>query len=207
MKYINFYKNFSTYPLINLRDIQNFDSKFDNRRLYEWQNKGYIKKIINNFYVFSDKSFQDNEINFIANRLYQPSYLSLEYALNYYGLIPEIVFLRTSISSRKTKLIKTSIISNFKYQTIKPKLFFGYKLINQNNITFKIAETEKALLDLFYLRLDLKTEDDFYEMRFNKEEFKKNINTKKLFNYLNIFNSTSLNQRINKLINFLKKND
>jgi predicted transcriptional regulator of viral defense system len=203
MKYIDFYNKFKDYPIIHLSDIKNIESDFDHRRLYEWQKKGYLKKIINNFYVFQDKNLSDVEINFIANKLHEPSYLSLEYALNYYNLIPEIVFLHTCISTKRTKNIKTDI-GNFSYHTVKKDLFFGYKLVFQNNLTYKIAEIEKALLDFFYFRKDILDENAIRELRINKDIFKKKVNQKKLMKYLKVFNSKKMEEKIKLLNNYVK---
>jgi len=199
MKYIEFYKKFSKYPIISLADIKNSDPDFDHRRLYEWQQKEYIKKITNNFYIFADKKVNDFEMNFISNKLYEPSYLSMEYALNFYSLIPEFVFGRTSVTTKKTKIINTGI-ANFSYQSIKKELFFGYKLINKNKLIYKIAELEKAILDFFYLRKDINNENDIYELRINKDIFKEEVSQEKLDKYLQVFNSTTLSKKI-KLLN------
>ncbi|MBA3047016.1 hypothetical protein KKC83_01985 [Patescibacteria group bacterium] len=204
MKYIEFQNQFKNHPIIHLSDIKNVEPDFDHRRLYEWQKKGYLKKVINNFYVFANKDLSEAESNFIANKLIEPSYLSMEYALNYYSLIPEIVFLRTSVTSRKTKSFNTAI-GNFSYQKVKNDLFFGYKIVNINSASFKIAEPEKALLDFLYLRKNLAAVDDFYELRINKEIYKEIISQIKLKDYLKAFNSKTLIKRVKILNNFLIK--
>ncbi len=203
MKYIDFYRHFKDYPIIQLADVKNIESTFDHRRLYEWQKKGYLKKIINNFYIFSDKKLSEFEMNFISNQLYQPSYLSLEYALRFYNLIPEMVFLYTCVTTKKTKRIKT-IIGNFDYRSIKENLFFGYKLIRNDKISFKIAEPEKALLDFLYFRSDIKNKKDIYELRINKEIFQEIIDQKKLNKYLKKFNSKKLTNKIKLINNYVK---
>jgi len=203
MKYIEFQNKFRDYPIVNLADIKLIFPDFDHRRLYEWQKKGYIKKIINNYYVFSARELNEADFNFIANKLCEPSYLSMEYALSHYSLIPETVFWRTSVTSRKTKKISAPL-GNFSYQKIKSDLFFGYKLVRINKTTFKIAEPEKALLDFLYLRKDVNTADDFYELRINKEVYKEKINQKKLQSYLKQFNSKKLFQKIIIFNNILK---
>lgn len=207
MKYIDFYNKFKDYPLVELENIKNVYPDFDTRRLYEWQKNGYLNKIINKFYIIKDKKFTDCEVNFIANKLCEPSYLSLEFALNYYSLIPEIVFWRTSITSKKTKKY-TVEIGNFLYHSIKEQLFFGYKLVKFNNSAFKIAEPEKALLDFLYLRKDVKNENDLYELRINEYEYKEIIDQEKLKKYLEKFDSKILTKKIkilNKILNI--KND
>ncbi len=203
MKYIDFYRHFKNYPIIQLADVKNIESNFDHRRLYEWQKKGYLKRIINNFYIFSDKKLSEFEMNFISNQLYQPSYLSLEYALRFYNLIPEMVFLYTCVTTKKTKQVKTAI-GNFDYKSIKENLFFGYKLIQKNNLSFKIAEPEKALLDLLYLRSDLGNKEAIYELRISKEIFQEIINQKKLNNYLKRFDSKKLAKKVKLINNYVK---
>lgn len=204
MQYIDFQQQFKGFPLISLSDIRGVFPNFDHRRLYEWQKRGYIKKVINNFYIFTDRQFGEADVNFIANKLCEPSYLSIEYALNYYSLIPETVFWRTSVTSRKTKKI-SGFLGNFSYQKIKSQLFFGYKLARINNTTFKIAEPEKALLDFLYLRNDVKTKADFYELRLNREVYKETVSQKKIKNYLKVFDSEKLSEKIKVLNNFMLK--
>lgn len=198
MKYLDFQKTFASRPLIDIREVKNIFPEYTPRRFYEWQKKGYLKKIVNSFYVFADKNLSGGELCFIANKLVEPSYLSLEYALSYYNLIPETVYLITNITTRKTKIIKTPI-SNFQYRSLKENLFFAYKITELNGISFKFAEPEKALLDFLYLRSDLKNTDDLEELRINGDIFKEIIDQKKIKQYLTVFNSPSLSNKVSKL--------
>lgn len=203
MKYIDFYNFFKNRTLIDVQEVKQVFPDFVSRRFYEWQKKGYIKKLASQFYIFADKKISESENNFIANKLSEPSYISLESALRYYNLIPEVVFLTTSIATRKTKLIKT-VAGNFQYRMVKENLFFGYKIVEQNGPAYKIAEPEKALLDFLYLRSDLKTEDDFAELRINEEDYHKVVDQNKLKEYLEIFNSGVLSKKIKVLNKVLK---
>ncbi|MEA3449958.1 MAG: hypothetical protein U9Q85_03215 [Patescibacteria group bacterium] len=204
MKYIDFYNNFKKFPIITLADIRSLAQNFDRRRLSEWQERGYIRKLANNFYIFSDKEINENNLNIIANKLYQPSYLSLEYALSYYSLIPETVYWLTSVSTRKTNKIEIDI-ANFSYRKIKKNLFFGYTLkrINNNDVYFKIAEPEKAILDFLYLRKDIKDKDSISELRISGSIFREKININKLKKYLKIFGSKTMNKKVEILNSIL----
>jgi len=203
MKYLDFQKNFNNRVLIDVREVKNIFPDFESRRFYEWQKKGYIKKLTKLFYVFAEKKMNENEICFIANKLLEPSYLSLEYALRYYNLIPEMVYLMTSVTTRKTKMIETTV-GNFRYQSVKENLFFGYKIIEIGGISFKIAEPEKALLDFLYLRSDVKNENDLAELRLNEEVFQEIINRGRMEKYAGLFNSKVLWQKIIKLNKIIK---
>ena len=99
MNYITFRNRFNHYKIFSVNDIKKSFIDFDSRRLVEWQEKGYIRKVINRWYVFSDIEVDDNMRFWIANRIYQPSYVSLESALSYYNLIPEAVYTTTSLTS------------------------------------------------------------------------------------------------------------
>lgn len=61
----------------------------------------------------------------LANILYQPSYISLEFALSYYSLIPESVYLITSVTTKPTREFAVGKLF-FSYQTIKKQAFVGY---------------------------------------------------------------------------------
>lgn len=45
MNFINFKRELNNFPVFSISDIKIIDENFDNRRLYEWQGKGYIKKL------------------------------------------------------------------------------------------------------------------------------------------------------------------
>ena len=86
----------------------------------------------------------------LANRLYRPSYISLETALSYHHLIPETVYSITSVTTRGTREFDVTGTS-YSYRTIKRQAFFGYRAVQRNGETFLIAEKVKALADYLYL--------------------------------------------------------
>lgn len=190
------------YPVFSVYDIIKIEPGFHRQRLVEWQEKGYIKKIIDKYYIFDDTEINEDLLYFISNRIYQPSYISLETALRFYNLIPENVYTITAVSSKRTYLFN-SVVANFHYRKIKPALMFGYKAVKYKNYTYKIAEIEKTVLDYFYLNSKIKTKGQFEELRFNSTEFIENYSNEKLMNYLEAFSNKSLSKRINNFISFL----
>ncbi len=84
-----------------------------------------------------------------ANALYKPSYLSFEYALSKYGVIPESTYSITSATTKATRLF-TVDEKAFAYYTIKQEAYIGYILDKTNTIGILIAEPEKALIDFLY---------------------------------------------------------
>lgn len=202
MKYIELKNLFGNYITFSLQDIKKYQANFDLRRISEWIKKGYIKKIIKGHYYFSDKSFNETELFFISNRLLEPSYVSLESALSYYGFIPEGVFSITAVSSKRKIEFKTPL-SLFTYNKIKPSMFFGYKLIRSVENEIKMAEPEKAIIDYIYLNPELNSEDAFYELRINKERARKLISKTKVNNYLSLIKNKPLEIKVCLLINYI----
>ena len=203
MKYLELKSELRDFTIFSLNEIKNIEPGFHRRRLNEWQDKGYIKKVLRGYYIFSDLRLSEEILFKIANRIYLPSYTSLESVLSYYHLIPESVYGITSISTRKTYHFRTSI-GEFIYRSLKPSLFFGYDLIKFHEKYSKMASIEKALLDYFYLHSDIETEQDFESLRINKEMFFEKMNEEKLMNFLEKFNQKKLTGRINHFWSYIK---
>lgn len=202
MRYIELKQKLAGFVVFSISDIRKIDPAFHEQRLSEWQKKGYVKKVINKYYLFADLEIDESVLFIIANKIYDPSYISFEMALSYYDLIPETVYQITSASSRKTQTFKTDIAS-FSYRKIKPELMFGYTLQKFGSHNFKIAGPEKAVLDFFYLNSRLKSESDFEELRINADEFRKQVNIGKLKKYLKFFGNKSLEKRIHHFLAFI----
>lgn len=199
MQIIEFQKRFSPYSVFSLHDIHKLVPDFHRIQLDRWEKKGYLKKIKQGYYSLSDQDIDRDFLFYTANRIYSPSYVSLEKALKFYGLIPEEIFQITSISTKKTASFTTPV-GNFSYRHVKPGVFFGYRLIEFGKKRILMADPEKAVLDYLYLNPHLKTVDDFREMRINREEFLEQIDSKKLEKYLEAFNK-SLARRVNIFLN------
>lgn len=195
MRFADFKKPFKENEIIDIRNVVNYFGDIDRRRLYEWQKKDYIRKITNNYYILSDSTIDDTLLKVIANRIYAPSYIGLESALSYYALIPEAVFKTISITTRKTKSLRTDI-AFFDFRTIHRGFFWGYTLKNRNDHPFLISDPEKTILDYLYFNPHLATEADFMELRLNGEEIRRLIDIPKLKAYLTLFT----NRRVNKAV-------
>ncbi|MEX0987360.1 MAG: hypothetical protein WD052_07785 [Bacteroidales bacterium] len=87
----------------------------------------------------------------IANLVHAPSYISLETALDHYDVIPEGVFMTTSVSTNRPLRI-TMTDHFYTYVSVKTTMFKGYQLLETDGYArkIKIAELEKAIMDFFY---------------------------------------------------------
>ena len=142
---------------------------------------GLFLKLRNNFYMLKDSN---PPLYGIANKLYQPSYISLESALSHYGIIPEIVYTITSVTTKPTREFKTPK-SVFSYQRIKKSVFAGYSPVVIEGSVVLLAEPEKALADYLYF-VDLK------RASLNDRLNLKGIHRGKLLNFLRTFKRKSL---------------
>jgi predicted transcriptional regulator of viral defense system len=149
--------------------------------LYRYKKQGFILQIKRGSYVFPDVLPPDV---YIANKLYSPSYISLEFALSYHGVIPETVYEITSVTTKATRQFET-IGKVFSYRKIKKTAYTGYEIQKQQGLSFYIADAEKAFVDTNYLRLKNKQKPI---SRFNK----KKINPEKALRYAKLFDNMKL---------------
>jgi predicted transcriptional regulator of viral defense system len=108
--------------------------------------RGDVIKLRRELYALLDRPASDLEI---ANRLYHPSYVSFEYALAYYHLIPESVYEVTSATTRTSRRFE-ALGKAFTYRHLKPSAFTGYRPEKVGGRVALIAEPEKALVDSLY---------------------------------------------------------
>lgn len=198
MRFEDFRYQLKDRLIFNQQQVKIVFPDFDQHRFKEWQKKGYIEKLCKGFYFFSELVINDITKYHFANKIYAPSYLSLELVLSNHGLIPETVFGITSVTTLKKRDILTKH-GNFLYRSIKNELFFGYQVEEINNIQYKIANLEKAVLDYFYLNSYLDSVEKIKEARFDSELFFELINKEIFYNYLPKFKNKALEKRIKTL--------
>lgn len=173
----------------------------DRRRLFEWRKKGYILKIRNEWYCLPEFLEDPYSSWIIANLVHTPSYISLESALDYYGLIPEGVFMTTSVTTKRP--IRLNMAGqNYSYSYIKTDKFKGYRLIASGKYERKIriASLEKAIVDFFYFRSYYKTIKEISELRFNEPVLRESLRPEHVFQYLEEFKNKELENRVNLML-------
>lgn len=173
MKLAEFVKNYSANPII---DSSTFALLGENVQMLRcevqyWLKHGHLVQIKRGVYVLSDDLRKGPlSMGFISNFLLSPSYVSLEYALGHYDLIPEKVTVYTSVTTKKTTTYKTPI-GVFEYRSVKEGIFCGFTKMVDSGQDYFIAYPEKALLDFFYFHQDLKgVEGEFESYRFQNLE-------------------------------------
>jgi predicted transcriptional regulator of viral defense system len=181
--------------LFTLEDIKNLfpdeKEKTIKNSLTRWVAKKYFSRLRQGLYEFVGQA-RPAEIPdlYIANRLYEPSYVSLETALSIYSIIPDVAAGVTSITVRATRLFKNKYGSFF-YRTCRRRAFTGYRIMSYDGFKVNIADKEKALTDFLYYRLRSGYSLNFSEERLNKKILKK-IDWKKVSRYAGLFNEKTV---------------
>jgi len=202
MNFLQFQKRLSLFRVFSTKDIEMLMPDFNKMNLVNWQKKNYILKLRNGLYRFSGLTQDELELFFIANKIYRPSYVSLDTALSYYGLIPEGVFSIQSITTLKTNTF-TNSTGSFRYHNIKENVFIGYQLLPGTQSVIRIASPEKAILDWFYLRMDIQSVEDIESARLNVSLLNEMVDFEKLENLGLLFQSKKIMRKIRMLKEFI----
>ena len=125
------------------------DYKRPNDKINELVKSGELTTVKKGLYVAGPKiNILKPEPFLIANHLWGPSYVSMESALSYWGLIPERVYEISSVTIKTAKTYKT-LVGRYSYFHAASSYYpFGMKSVS---LTAKqvvlIASPEKALCD------------------------------------------------------------
>lgn len=139
------------------------DYKSVNNKICELEKRGKIIRLKRGLYVVSPKvTGKLLSVELIANHLYGPSYVTMESALRYYGLIPESVYITRSMTTKRSRDFNNAL-GKFEYTECSKTYFsIGIKQIIKEDTSFLMATPEKALCDLIAYTPNL-------NLRFQKE--------------------------------------
>jgi len=130
----------------------NVDPKLIRIQLSRWVKAGKIYQIRRGLYSIAPPYQKRQPHPFlVANHLQKASYVSLQSALAYYRLIPEVVNITTSVSTGRPERLETPL-GIYEFRHIKTEFLFGYRMTDLGDQNGLVATPEKALLDLIYLQ-------------------------------------------------------
>lgn len=208
MKYKEFKNRIRNFPIFSSSQISSLTSNAQvlKNQLTLWQKQGLVLRLKRGLYILNE---EDRKINpsrpFIANQLISPSYISTEYALFFYGLIPEKVEDITSVTTKKTTVIKNNL-GVFRYQHIDTRCFLGFEQIEEKGeLSFFIATPEKAMVDFLYLNLsNFRVEDkDIFKLSYRIQNTSE-LSEKKLKDFAKIFRNQMLIKVVDTFCEFMK---
>jgi len=157
LNYESFRKTVDLYPLVSWPMIKmlmpaNQQIKV---QISRWKKKGKLVPLNKNLFVLNeaDRKIRPSRL-YMACEMYKPSYISLEYALSFHGLIPEGVADITCITTKKTMKF-VNPFGSFSYRHIQTWGFSGFSTKkDEAGLSYYMAEPEKALVDFIYLNLE-----------------------------------------------------
>ena len=144
-------------------NFQKYSNK--NTKICREVKNGKLIKIINGLYETNPN------VNgyLLAGSIYGPSYLSFDYALSFYGLIPEKVIVFTSATfEKKKKKSYNNKFGVFLYRDVPTSVYpLGIKIMKEGEYYYQIATPEKALCDKLYSLSPLFNYTNLENMLFN----------------------------------------
>jgi len=139
-------------------------------------NNGVLTPVVKGLY----ETNKDTPGYHLASAIYGPSYLSFEFALAYYGMIPEAVYTCTCATFEKKKVKRyDTAFGTFTYRDVPSESYpYGVKLFSENGYSIALATPEKALCDLLYTISPCNNQSDlknllFDDLRIDEDELSK----------------------------------
>jgi len=123
---------------------------------------GNLIRIKNGLYCIAKREIEKSQL---ANVLYGPSYVSLHWALSFYGFIPERVEVVTSVTTRRNKEYSTPL-GRFSYSYLNRDRYCIAFNLTEKPFPFLIATPEKAIIDFLHFYCDVSTKKDLLDQLF-----------------------------------------
>lgn len=188
--------------------LRNLDYENINDKIKNLKEKKIIQPLKKGFYIHNSKVAKNiiSKELLSNNLLDNPSYISLDYALYYHGLIPEAVHEITAVTTKRSKVFRTDF-GVFSYKKIKKELFkIGVEIKNTKNGNFLMANKEKAICDKVYLTKGLELTSKSSMIDFLEDDLRIDIEELEEFdtNLISDYSKISKSKKIKILLNLIK---
>lgn len=204
MTYLQFREQWHEVGCFNVYQVRAACPNFDRGNLTRWVSKGYLVRLRQDWYAFAELLHVPEFARYVAQKMYAPSYISLHFALAYYGIIPESVTQITCVTSNRTAHY-TNAFGEYSYQTVKHQMFFGYEpVVLPQGYSYQLALPEKALLDLLYLYPQYNTTEAMFDLRFDDWWMQEELNVSRLREFSERAANNALRQRVELMFNIYR---
>ena len=184
------------------------------KKIFDLMQKGYLFSIKKGHYLnLKSKEIKTAKLECLGNMLYFPSYVSAEWALQYYGLLTDRVYTVTSVTTRRSANFNTPM-GVFSFEHIYKRRYpYGYFIETSQEQSFFIARPDKALLDYINLRIkkiNWKSKEEILaflieDLRLNLDAFLKLIKIEELDELLPHYHRNSKEARLLKWLKTQKE--
>lgn len=164
--------------------IKTYDILMDELKNYDAPENKLARMVKEGSYIHIVRGLYETDRTvpgyFLAGSIYGPSYLSFDFALSHYGLIPEAVYTFTSATFEKKKKKKyITPFGTFTYRDVPASAYpLGIKYVKEGDYFYRIATPEKAICDKLYSVAPVKNKKElkillFEDLRIDEIEFTK----------------------------------
>jgi predicted transcriptional regulator of viral defense system len=188
----------SYFTISDMCDLFDISNNYASQMAYQLKMEKKIEEIEKGKYTLPEGS----QYPFlIASRTVQPSYISFKTALSVYRTkrVPDTKIYYVATPKRKRPIAFKKY--NFRYITLKPYKFFGYRQLNINGNEVAMAEPEKAIVDCLE---ETEYGPDLIKFRYILREFLDIISIKKLIKYAVRCHNKSLLARLGYLLEIIE---
>ncbi len=204
MNFLEFKNKLFDLGCFNINQVYAWQPDFDRNNFTRWLKKGLLIHLRQGYYAFPEYKQKIDYLYYFANKIYRPSYISLQTALSYYEIIPETVVNITSVTTLKTTSFANDF-GDYSYKSLKTDFFFGFTMKQfTDGKTLLLAMPEKAIIDFLYFYPFYKTEQDFLDLRFDEDFMSQELNKNLLEDLCDRFGKRALNNRLKKLLKAYK---
>lgn len=174
-------------------------------QISRWVKDGKVVKLRKGIYTLAEPYAKIRPHPFaIANGLKAASYVSLQSALSWYGLIPEFVPATTSVTTGRPQTLRTPL-GRFEFRHVKKTLFRDFEKIElPDRQEAFVARPEKALVDLIYLTPGADDEGYLRELRLQNFDA---IDKDKLESFIRATKSAKLRRAFKYLGEIINKSE
>lgn len=175
-------KKLEKMPYLSKLALVNYFNKNSNtlrNSISYWKKNKTLIQVKRGFYVYGD--FLEKGENalyyprFLATKMIEPSYLSMESVLQDYQMLSDVVYSYSVVTRKKTNSINNQF-GVFNYRSIKEELFSGFSFETYGDMRWYVASKAKALFDYIYFRQNKFSEfskKELISLRLNLGEMQK----------------------------------
>lgn len=196
MNYLEFRDRMFDLGCFNIYQVYAWKPGFDRNNFVRWTRKGLLIRLRQGYYTFPEYIGKPDFALYFANRIYQPSYVSLHRALAFYGIIPEGVIQITSVTTLKTATFINGV-GEYIYKSVHQDFMFGYDLKTMaDGRAIYVARPEKALIDLLYIYPFYNTLQALEDLRLDDDFLQEDLDTGLLDEYASRYRIKTLERRV-----------
>jgi predicted transcriptional regulator of viral defense system len=171
-------------------------------QLSRWVKAGKIHQLRRGVYALAAPYQKQKPHPFlVANQLQSASYVSLQSALSFYGMIPDIVHSTISVTTGRSDSLQTPL-GNFEFRHIHKEYFRGYRWIDVGGQQAFVAIPEKAILDLIYLQPGGEKPEFIAELRLQNLD---HLDIQELRKQASLFNKPKIQKSVKVIEMFAKE--